>query len=262
MAKTVNGARRWIPIKFFTIQPSEFAKICLIIFIAYFFNEIAHRSKKQINRSIILLIFLVGFYAIGILFTKSFSATLQIAGIFFFMLCLNPTIPKKIPAILTALCFPLFILMIIIAPYRLARIFNKEHGLYSIKSISNGGIFGVGYGNGLSRNFYLPEVQTDYIFAGFSEEWGLIASIFLILIYVLLSVYIFQSVKFANSVFEKMCIIGVGVMFTNQYVLHLLINTALLPSTGITLPFMSYGGSSIFVSIFSIFLVIHIINNK
>ncbi|WP_064614538.1 FtsW/RodA/SpoVE family cell cycle protein [Streptobacillus moniliformis] len=242
--KSVNGARRWIGFGSFTIQFSEFAKLFLILVLAYMIERAYYIKKERLNIYIYTGLYTM-FCAGLILISRSFSATVQFVLIFICMYWVSEVISYK-KIIFTVICLGFSgVVAIFSKGYRISRLnLENEHALLSMKSISNGGFFGSGYGNGISRNFYLPEVQTDYIFAGFVDEWGFIGAIVLITLFILLIYFIFYSAKFANSVYEKMIIYGVGFMIANQFILHIGINVNLLPSTGVTLPFLSAGGSS------------------
>lgn len=241
---TANGARRWFKIGSFQLQPSEIVKIFLIMILALII-EWGHKkfiSKKQAYFCGLAITLI---YVVLIYFSKSLSLTLQVLAIFFLMYAFYGY-PLTWQLGLFSLMAFAGAMSIITTPYRIARLLGtKEQANYSIKTISNGGIFGTGYGNGIGRNFYLPEVQTDFVFAGFSEEWGIIGSIILLILFTILIFLIFYSTRFMKTVFEKICTTGIGVMLANQVIAHVLINLAIFPTTGVTLPFISQGGSSL-----------------
>ncbi|CAM3158217.1 FtsW/RodA/SpoVE family cell cycle protein [Streptobacillus felis] len=257
--KNVNGARRWIAIGPLTIQFSEFAKLFLVLILAYMIERAYYIRKERLN-----IYLFAGVYtltcAVIILASRSFSATVQFMLIFFCMYWFSSVISYK-KILWSAFGISILGFLAIFAKsYRASRLnFSNDHVIYAVKSISNGGLFGSGYGNGIARNFYLPEVQTDYIFAGFVDEWGFIGAIVLIIIFFLLIYFIFYSSKFAKSVYDKMIIYGVGFLISNQVILHLGINVNLLPSTGVTLPFISSGGSSLLTVFMGLGLVLRIL---
>ncbi len=259
--KAINGAKRWIKIGNLTIQFSEFSKVGLVLVLAYMIERAYYIKRERLNIYMYTGIYTL-FCAGLILISRSFSSTVQFILLFLCMYWVSEVISYK-KVIFTVVCLVLAGLGSIFSKgYRISRLnLENEHALLSMKSISNGGIFGSGYGNGISRNFYLPEVQTDYIFAGFVDEWGFIGAIVLILLFILLIYFIFYSAKFANSIYEKMIIYGVGFMISNQFILHIGINVNILPSTGVTLPFLSAGGSSMVSVGIGLGLVIGIILN-
>lgn len=261
LGSKVNGAKRWIRFGFFNLQSSELVKISLIMIIARFI-EFSYGNKKETREAYSYLAVLTAIYFLLILASKAFSSAVQIALIFLIMNWLNPFSEKYYSYITFLFSIILGIIGIIIEPYRISRLLgNNDHGILSIKSISNGFLFGTGSGNGIGRQFYLPEIQTDYAFAGFAEEWGFIGAIFLITLFIIFISLIFYSSKFIDTIFEKMVIIGIGIMITNQVILHLLINVNLLPSTGVPLPFISYGGSSMITLFISLGILVKIISN-
>lgn len=253
----VNGAKRWINIGPINLQPSEFAKIFLIITIASvmeYYQKKFPKRKLELFVSILIYSFV---YVLFVLAGRSLSSSLQIILITGCMLWICPLIEKKYVVSLFSISSLFVVAMIVIEPYRLKRfVETSEQATLAIEAIKRGGLFGRGFGNGLSRNFYLPEIQTDYIFAGFTEEWGFLGAIFVIILFVLLIYYIFYSARFTKTIFQRYVVLGVGFMLANQVILHLLINVNLSPSTGVTLPFFSYGGSSTLTNFLGIALVI------
>ena len=242
---SANGARRWFRLGPMQFQPSEFAKIFLIITLA-FIIELGFRRMISKKAAYLSGLGITMIYAMLILASKSLSLTIQVIAIFFLMYYACGYIPL-IWQFATGMIFLMGgVAAIFSTPYRVARLFgDKEQAKLAIKTISSGGLFGTGYGNGMGRNFYLPEVQTDFVFAGFSEEWGLIGSVILLLVFTALIYLIFYSTRFVRTAFEKMVIAGIGFMIADQIIFHVFINLAILPTTGVTLPFISQGGSSI-----------------
>ena len=255
--KQVNGARRWYDLKFFNFQPSEFLKIFIILSVALLIQYMYVTIKK--NRTIyIFSIFKVT--KIGLTYFSSFifvlvlcgfiyrshalSSALQIILIFLVMYSFYDAIPYSYVFLTTIFVGLAGVGGILSTAYRRDRLGLTEQAQLSLKSIARGGIRGAGYQEGLSRNFYLPEVQTDYVFAGFAEEWGFIGFIFILFLILFLVLLLFYASNFTKTIFEKMVLIGTAVMILNQTVLHMLINLSLAPSTGVTLPFLSYGGTS------------------
>ena len=256
--KQVNGARRWFDLKIFNFQPSEFLKIFIILYVALLIQYMYVTIKK--NRTIyIFSIFKVT--KIGFTYFSSFifvlvlcgfiyrshalSSALQIILIFLVMYSFYDAIPYGYVFLTTIFVGLAGVVGILSTAYRRDRLGLTEQAQLSLKSIARGGIKGAGYQEGLSRNFYLPEVQTDYVFAGFAEEWGFIGFIFILFLILFLVLLLFYASNFTKTIFEKMVLIGTAVMILNQTVLHMLINLSLAPSTGVTLPFLSYGGTSI-----------------
>ena len=270
--KQVNGARRWFDLKIFNFQPSEFLKIFIILYVALLIQYMYVTIKK--NRTIyIFSIFKVT--KIGFTYFSSFifvlvlcgfiyrshalSSALQIILIFLVMYSFYDAIPYGYVFLTTIFVGLAGVGGILSTAYRRDRLGLTEQALLSLRSIARGGIKGAGYQEGLSRNFYLPEVQTDYVFAGFAEEWGFIGFLFILFLILFLVLLLFYASNFTKTIFEKMVLIGTAVMILNQTVLHMLINLSLAPSTGVTLPFLSYGGTSTVVTFLMLAICLSII---
>lgn len=252
LGKRVNGARRWYDLKFFNFQPSEFLKIFIILFVAFLIQYMYVTIKKnstiykvtKIGRAYFLSFFIVLTLCVFIYLSHALSSALQIILIFLIMYSFYDAIPYIYVSLTTIFVGLAGVVGILSTAYRRDRLGLTEQAQLSLKSIARGGIRGAGYQEGLSRNFYLPEVQTDYVFAGFAEEWGFIGFIFILFLILFLVLLLFYASNFTKTIFEKMVLIGTAVMILNQTILHMLINLSLAPSTGVTLPFLSYGGTS------------------
>ena len=257
LGKQVNGARRWYDLKFFNFQPSEFLKIFIILSVALLIQYMYVIIKK--NRTIYIfsifkvtkigLTYFLSFIFVLVLcgfiyLSHALSSALQIILIFLVMYSFYDAIPYIYVFLTTIFVGLAGVVGILSTAYRRDRLGLTEQAQLSLKSIARGGIRGAGYQEGLSRNFYLPEVQTDYVFAGFAEEWGFIGFIFILFLILFLVLLLFYASNFTKTIFEKMVLIGTAVMILNQTILHMLINLSLAPSTGVTLPFLSYGGTS------------------
>lgn len=253
---SINGATRWIRIGSFTIQPSELMKPLVIYIFATLFSE----TKLLIDWGIItfkeetkLLIGwgIITFFVVGIVvLQKSKTSAIQLALISYLMLCICSKVKEIKKFIFGAVgLFGGIIGIMIIKDYSTNRLNNFLNGSSvqvnaAILAIKSGGIFGRGIGNGLQKYFYLPEAHNDYVFASICEEGGLIFAALIIIIFLVL---IFNMLVIAFKMkesFNKYLIYGVIFSILNQAILNIGINLDLLPSTGITLPFISYGGSS------------------
>lgn len=242
---SVNGATRWIRIAGFTIQPSELMKPLVIYIFATIFSE----KKEETNLLMIWLV--ITLFVVGIVvIQKSKTSAIQLALISYLMLCICSKVKEIKKFIFGAVgLFGGIIGIMIIKDYSTNRLNNFLNGSSvqvnaAILAIKSGGIFGRGIGNGLQKYFYLPEAHNDYVFASICEEGGLIFAALIIIIFVVL---IFNMLVIAFKMkesFNKYLIYGVIFSILNQAILNIGINLNCLPSTGITLPFISYGGSS------------------
>ena len=264
-----GGARSWIGIGSFSIQPSEFMKLSMMIFLSSFLANYGYLMKKLkifllIVSTIILsfgLIMLEPDFGSGMILTLGSFLLLYIAGIkpkwfIFILLC----------GITGA------ILLVIIAPYRLERIMSYINpwndplgsGFQSIQSLyalSPGGLFGLGLFKSRQKFFYLPEPQTDFIFAIITEELGFLGSfmIFLVFLSFFYAGYL-TSIK-AKDLLGFYLAAGItGIIFI-QFFMNISVVIGLIPITGVTLPFISYGGSSLIVNYLMVGILLNISNN-
>lgn len=253
---SVNGATRWIRIGSFTIQPSELIKPLVIYIFATLFSEtklligwgiITFKEETKLLIGWCVITFLV---VLSVVLQKSKTSAIQLALISYLMLCICSKVKEIIKFIFGAVGLVGGIgIIMFMKDYSTNRVNNFLNGSSvqvnaAILAIKSGGIFGRGIGNGLQKYFYLPEAHNDYVFASICEEGGLIFAALIIIIFLVL---IFNMLVIAFKMkesFNKYLVYGVIFSILNQAILNIGINLDLLPSTGITLPFISYGGSS------------------
>ena len=260
-----NGSRSWFGIGSFGIQPSEFTKLGLIIFTAkYFSNNKIKDIKTSVLPILIVVLLVFGLimlqpdFGTGVIIVMTIVALMFVAGVkmgFF--------IKMGVLGLLG------IVGLIIIAPYRLKRItsflnpWSDPLGsgfqiIQSLYAIGPGGLLGMGLGNSVQKHFYLPEPQTDFIFSIISEELGfmgilIVATLFIIIIYSGLKIALLQE-----ETFSKYMAFGITFSLAFQTLLNLMVVVGLIPVTGVTLPFLSYGGSSLLVSMISIGIILNI----
>ena len=266
--KEVNGAKRWLSIGVSSSsrsrQPSEFAKLILILVLA----GVMERYRKIRNsktKMLINMLILISLYAGLILAERSFSTTVQVGMIGLIMLFVSGVNLGQFFAVFS-LIMTIGAVSIISTPYRLQRILGHNmgtDGVYQAKqsliAIGSGGLIGKFYGNGLQKYFYLPEIHTDYIFSGYAEETGFLGSLFLIILYIgLLSIIVITLLKI-KDMYARYILVGIFGMFSIQILGNLAVVLGLIPSTGIPLPIMSYGGSTTVVSLGAMGIVYNII---
>jgi rod shape determining protein RodA len=249
-----KGAQSWFSLGFFALQPSDPAKIITILMLSKYF------SRRHIEIANIRHIFVSGIYAfivfLLILLQPDFGGAVIIFGVWFGMLLVSGISKKHLAAVIgigfvSVVCMWIFVF----APYQKARIINFLHPLANIHStgynayqstiaVGSGQVVGKGIGQGSqSKLRFLPEFQTDFIFASFAEEWGFIGAAFLIMLYISLLLRIINNAARASTNFETLCGLGLAILFIIHLIIHVGMNMGVLPVTGITLPFMSYGGS-------------------
>lgn len=264
----INGAKGWIRVGGVSIQAAEFAKLGIIIMLAKKLNHM-NEGINNIKNFIILCIY-AAIPMVLILVQPDMGMTMvcffTVLGIFF-MSGLN------LKVILGGFGSLIISIMLvwntsIMRPYWKARLISflnpekyvKDYGFqlyHSLIAIGSGGIFGVGWGNGVSFKT-IPESHTDFIFAVIGEEWGLIGCIFLILLYSCLIIKFINIAKTAKDIFGKVVCIGITSSLMFSIIQNIGMNIGIMPITGIPLPLVSYGGSSMLTNFLGIGLVLSI----
>ena len=271
IGKLRNGSRSWFSIGPFGFQPSEFAKLSLIIFTSKYLSN-NNDEIKNIKKTILPLLLVISIFFILIMLEPDFGQAFVIILSLISIIFISGT---KLSFFIK--CFILgligIIALIIVAPYRMARIVSYLNPwvdplgsgfqiIQSLYAIGPGGLLGLGLTNSIQKHFYLPEPQTDFIFAIISEEFGFLGVLIITSIFFLM---FYKSIKVAMSskdLFSKYLVFGLSIEIIIQVILNLSVVTGLIPVTGITLPFISYGGSSLLVSMISIAIIISIEKNN
>jgi rod shape determining protein RodA len=258
-----KGALSWFNLGFFALQPSDPAKFVTILMLAKYF------SRRHIEIANARHIIVSGLYAFAVFilvfFQPDFGGAVTIFLLWVGMLLVSG-ISKKHLAVVAGICLVAISILwlFVFAPYQKARIINFIHPLENIHStgynayqstiaVGSGQVLGKGIGQGSqSKLLFLPEYQTDFIFAAFAEEWGLIGSILLLLIFGLLLFRIIDNAQNLSSNFDTLFGLGLAVLFIIHIFIHVGMNMGFLPVTGLTLPFMSYGGSHLLTEWFAL----------
>lgn len=258
------GATSWIRIGSFGLQPSEFGKIVGVMAFAYFLEKNAFDYKKDLQTTL-FAIFLVLLPITLVLMEPDLGSSavmaVGIVSVLFFT-----DIPLKFFVMLGGAGAVGLSLLMTFAGYRMARIeawldpFKDPLGIsyqivQSFYAIANGGIFGQGLGNSKQKFMWLPEQHTDFIFAIISEELGWLGATVLVLLFLALFVVILYMGLSKKETFQKFTILGLGTMIVFQSLFNIMVVTGLFPVTGITLPFISYGGSSMLASCVTIGII-------
>jgi rod shape determining protein RodA len=267
IGNTVNGAKSWFSFGGFNIQPAELAKIVVIIIIAQYFNRYHYRLNSF--WTIITSLLPISIIGILILIQPDFGTFSIIGSIWLGMIVFGGVRFQHIIILFSAGIVSLLSLWIwILKEYQKQRILtffdptldplgSGYNTLQVIKSVSAGGWLGNG-----SQLITVPEIHTDFIFAGFAQQWGFIGiSVYFILMICILGRMIYIGLKIQDG-FARMIILGIILCFLIQMLINIGMNIGILPITGITLPFMSYGGSSMIVSWVLIGLLLSIKNHQ
>ena len=262
-----NGSRSWFGIGSFGIQPSEFAKLGLIVFVSKYLSNNPN-SMKNFKRGILpILLITIGIFGIIMLqpdFGTGTILVMTIIGILFVAgLDIKIFLRFGIVGIIGVVG------LIIVAPYRLKRIlsfldpWSDPLGsgfqiIQSLYSIGPGGLFGLGFGNSIQKHFYLPEPQTDFIFSIISEEFGFMGIIIISILFITIFYSCLKISMKCNDLFGKYLSFGITFGLIFQSILNLSVVVGLIPVTGVTLPFLSYGGSSLLITMVSIGIILNI----
>ncbi|MBW9264646.1 MAG: putative lipid II flippase FtsW [Candidatus Thiodiazotropha sp. (ex. Lucinisca nassula)] len=270
IGKSVNGATRWIPLGGFNLQSSEFMKLFMVLYIAGYLvrrqDEVA-RSFWGFAKPMLLLIITSSL----ILLQPDFGTTVVLFATATGMLFLGGVVLYQFATLLVFAGVAGWAL-IYFSPYRWQRMttylnpwddpFNTDFQLsQALIAFGRGEISGVGLGNGIQKQFYLPEAHTDFIMAVVGEEFGLLGTAGVIFLFAFITWRAFQigvKAEQAGQRFSSYTAYGLGLWIGMQAFINIGVNVGLLPTKGLTLPFMSYGGNSIIVACMMIAMLLRI----
>lgn len=262
-----NGSRSWFGIGSLGIQPSEFMKLALIIFTSKYLCK----NEKMLNKivkgvfpilGVLLLVFLL------IMLQPDFGTGMIIFVTIIGLLFVGGT-PLSFFIKSALLAVVGIVILIASAPYRLERILSFLNPwkdplgsgfqiIQSLYAIGPGGLFGLGFGASRQKHFYLPEPQTDFIFSIISEEFGFLGVLIVSSLFLTIIIRGFKIARECDDKFGKYLCFGIIFGLAFQAVLNLMVVVGLIPVTGVTLPFLSYGGSSLLITLCSIGIVLNI----
>lgn len=252
---TNYGATRWINLRFLTFQPSEIAKLSFVIFAAAVLSKSSEKVKSF--KGILPVLFVGGLFCLLIILEPNMSITICMALLVVVMLFVGGAKLKHF-LILSVPAVFLVVLLIAIEPYRLKRLVafidpfasSKGEGFQLVQSllgVSLGGMFGSGFFNSRQKYLFLPFSESDFIFAIIAEEVGFVGSVALIGLFLLLFFCIIKVARNAPDKFGAMLSTGIGALIMIQVLLNIAVVTGLVPPTGLPLPFISAGSTSIMV---------------
>lgn len=249
------GSKRWVGVIGITLQPSELAKFSFILFSAFYMSK--HRDKMTTFKGILPVIFIGAFFCLMIILEPNMSITVCMGLLMLGMLYIGGCRKKHFVYVLLPVIL-LIPVLIIIEPYRLNRLSAfldpwsspKNEGyqlIQSLYALGGGGWFGIGLFNSRQKFDFLPFSESDFIFSIVGEELGLFGCAVLILLFVVL---IYRGVKIAikaNSLFGCYLASGIVMIIAIQVLINIAVVTGSIPPTGLPMPFISYGGSSLMV---------------
>jgi cell division protein FtsW len=264
---TAGGARRWLDFGFLRFQPSELARLALVIYLAY------SLSKKQANVRRFMVGFfphvvILGIFTLLLLGQPDFGSVVIFATITWLLMFVGG-VPLRWLVVTLLPLLPLAYFYMISAPYRVRRLLSfldpwqypADAGyqtIHSLMAFGSGGIVGTGVGKGVQKLFYLPESHTDFIFSVIGEELGLVGVWFIIGLY---AVLFWRGVRIARNcedLFGALLAMGITTAIGLQVVINMGVTLGLLPTKGLTLPFLSYGGTSLLLNMGAIGMLMNI----
>ena len=267
IGKIRNGSRSWFGIGSLGIQPSEFMKLGLLILVSKYLSNNDKNIKSffkgilpvlMVLGLVFLLIMLQPDFGTGMIIIVSILALLFVSGAnmkFFFSIGIIGIIG--------------IIFLILIAPYRMDRItsfldpWSDPLGtgfqiIQSLYAIGPGGLFGLGFLNSRQKHFYLPEPQTDFIFSIISEELGMLGILIVSFFFISILICGFNIAINSKNLFAKYLAFGITFQILFQTIMNLMVVIGMIPVTGVTLPFLSYGGSSLLITLCSVGILLNI----
>ena len=262
-----NGARRWLGFGAFTIQPAEIAKFATIIITAKLIEK-RYDNMKSLTKGVLPLLLIPGLFFALIMLQPNMSTAGTIILVTFVMIFVAGLNMKFVIAMFGS-GVGLFLLLALTSEYRLKRILsfldpfqdplgNGYQVIQGLYALGSGGLFGMGLGKSQQKWFYIPEPQNDFIFAIIGEELGLIGCAVVIMLFVIL---VYRCVRIAlncKDIFTCMVVIGIGAQIGIQAALNIAVATSSMPVTGVALPFISYGGTSLIIFMSAVGIVLNI----
>ncbi len=264
---TAGGATRWLKIGNFTFQPSELARLTLILYLAY---SMSKKQDRLEDFSIGFLPHLLFFCLFGalILTQPDFGSVVILGAITWAMMFVAGIPLKHLIGSVFAL-IPVTFIFLVGEAYRLERVFSffdpwaypQKGGyqiIHSLMAFGSGGIWGKGLGQGYQKLFYLPEPHTDFIFSVVGEELGLLGVIIILFLYGLILYRGIRIAMEAKDAFSSLLAAGITIALGTQICINIGVTLALLPTKGLTLPFLSYGGTSLLLNLISMGILMSI----
>jgi len=267
MRHEVGGSARWLRLSFFSFQPAELAKLALVIYLAY---SLARKEGRMQSFSAGFLpyVIILGIFFALVLKQPDFGTGIIFGAIVFIMLFVAGTRILFLGSTILA-TLPVILFLALRADYRKERLFSflnpwSDPGnagfqiIQSFLAFGAGKIFGVGLGEGRQKLFYLPEVHTDFILAVIGEELGLVGVTVVIGLFVFLIIRGFQICFRASDLFGTYLALGIATLMAVQTLLNMGVVMGLLPTKGSTLPFISYGGTSLMINLMAMGILLNI----
>ncbi len=267
LGRKVGGACRWLRFAGFTLQPSELAKLSLAVYVAYSMSK-KGTAMSHFSKGLLPHLFIVGAFMVLILLQPDLGTTVIIGCWLMILLFVGGLNLFQLMSMLLV-AFPLILWLIWRADYRIKRWWafinpwEDPQGLgfqiiHSFLAFGSGGILGVGLGNSKQKLLYLPEPHTDFILSIIAEELGLIGMTVIITLFAVLIIRGIKIALNARDLYSSYLALGISTLIGLQVLINMGVVMGLLPTKGLTLPLMSYGGTSLVVNLFSIGILLSI----
>jgi len=263
----IGGARRWFRLKFISFQPSELANLALIIYLADFICR-KQDTLREFFKGFIPVMAVLGCTVLLILVQPDLGTALALAIVVFIMLFIAGVNSAYLLSLIL-IGLPILYILIFSVPYRRMRITAflnpwldpKGSGFQIIQSqvaLGSGGIFGVGLGHSKQKLFYLPAAHTDFIFSIIGEELGIIGTLGVVLLFMIFTRQGLKIINNAQDKFGYFLSLGLILMISLKAIINIGVSCGILPTKGLPLPFISYGGSSLIFDMVSVGLLVNI----
>jgi cell division protein FtsW len=268
---SVGGSIRWLRLGSFSFQPSELARIALVIYLAYSMEKKRERIKN-FSIGFIPHVMVLGVFVVLIFMQPDFGSVVILGALTWIMLFIGGVRFSQLFASLLVI-LPVGYLFLINAEYRAKRIlgflnpweYPADEGyqmVHSLMAFGTGGLWGTGIGKGYQKLFYLPEPHTDFIFSVIGEELGLLGVLIIIGLYAWIVMRGIAIARKAQDLFGAYLAVGLTVAMGLQIVVNMGVALGLLPTKGLTLPLLSYGGTSLLINMASIGILMNISASK
>ena len=267
IGKTVNGSRRWINLVVFNLQASEVAKVCMVVYVSGYLVRRADRVRQQLMGSGMPMV--VSFlFLICLLLEPDFGASVVLVGTVIALLFIAGAPIYQFIGLVIAVVAALGVVAVS-ESYRLKRLmnfidpwadpYNDGYQLsQALIAYGRGEWFGLGLGNSVQKLAYLPEAHTDFVFSIWVEETGMMGGLLLLVAFGLMLSRVFKVGQHAmrlGRLFQGYMCFGFAILILAQVIINVGVNTGFLPTKGLTLPLISYGGSSLIITLASLFVV-------
>ncbi len=262
----VNGASRWLPFFGFSIQPMEFARIALVLYLSYFLGTHQHLGRT-FSKGIIPPFAITGILCLLLLLQPDFGAAIILLAILFF-LCLAGRTRFIYLALSFSMMITLAVSLVMNSPYRMRRLlafidpFKDAQGtgyqlVQSFYALAEGSFLGVGMGNGRQKLLYLPEAHNDFIVSVIGEELGLLGITIMMSLFMIIFARCYRIIIGQKELRDKLTSFGLSLIIALGATLNLAVIMGMVPPKGVAMPLLSYGGSSMIASLICIGLLLN-----